>query len=148
MKWVEAHPKLDSTRMYMWGFSQNSFFTVRAAYCFPNNFVGLFQAGSTMKEIGQKPFGKGCNPQVTRENWEKCEAEGKQGLSCEQCYAQYPCEECKYWPIYPCYNPERRMIDCSANYNNDAAIYEAEHKKPTNSSNPGHAWRMYETLKR
>ena len=145
MKWVEANPKLDSTRMWMWGFSRNSLFTVYAAYCFPKNFVGLFQAGSTMLERGQKPFGRGCKPEVTGETWKKCKEEG---LKCEQCAAKYPCEECKYFPAYPCYNPERPMIDCSANYINDAGMYEVENKQRVNESNPGNAWRMYEALKR
>ena len=148
MKWVEAHPNLDSTKMWIWGFSRNSLFTVYAAYCFPKNFVGLFQAGSTMMQKGLKPFGRGCKPQVTGESWKVCKEEGKRGLSCEECAAKYPCEDCKYFPTYPCYNPERPMIDCSANYIDDGLIYEVEDKKPSNASNPGNAWRMYEALER
>jgi len=30
-----------------------------------------------------------------------------------------PCEDCEYWPIYPCYNKKRAMIDCLADYKND-----------------------------
>ena len=31
----------------------------------------------------------------------------------------FPCEECQYWPIYPCHSSTRPMVDCLAVYDND-----------------------------
>merc|ERR1719328_364602 len=33
MNWVETNPDLDATRMYAWGFSQNSMFSAYIGYC-------------------------------------------------------------------------------------------------------------------
>ena len=38
---------------------------------------------------------------------------------CSDCMEESPCEECQYWPIYPCYSATRPMVDCLAVYDND-----------------------------
>ena len=40
--------------------------------------------------------------------------------------ADFPCEECQYWPIYPCYSATKPMVDCLAVYDNDAIAVESE----------------------
>ena len=38
---------------------------------------------------------------------------------CNQCKQTHFCTDCQYWPIYPCYSPNRPMIDCVMEYTND-----------------------------
>ena len=112
LQWVEANPDLDATRMWAWGFSQNSAFSTLIAFCFPNNFVGVFAAGFGMRLICEKPYGPGCSGQAGRnppwkgEEWQLWDQEK-------------PCTDCKYVPNYPCYNPARPMIGCAVEYTND-----------------------------
>ena len=117
LQWVETNPELDATRMWAWGFSQNSVFSQLIGYCFPDNFAGVFQGASALRLTGQKPYGVGCDGQVRNSDWETCKAEKIK--RCDQCAEKYPCDECKYWPNYPCYNPVRPMIGCLTEYEND-----------------------------
>ena len=139
LQWVEANPKLDSTRMWVHGFSQNSVWAIYTAYCFPQNFVGVYQGGATMSVKGIEPYALNCQSNVRGSDSNKCKGKNK----CETCAKAFPCEECQYYPLYPCYNPERPMIDCSANYINDKLVYSIGNK-----SDSGRAWRMHEILKR
>ena len=142
IQWVEANPKMDATRMWVNGFSQNSVWAIYTAYCFPQNFVGVYQGGATMSFKGQEPFALSCQSNVKPSVYETCK-KSKPRLRCGTCAEKYPCEECQFYPLWPCYNPERPMIDCSANYNNDARVYSR-----TDKSDPGKAWTMHEVLKR
>merc|ERR1719273_2368337 len=55
------------------------------------------------------------------------------------CLTDDPCTECEYWPIYPCYQSKRAMIDCVAEYTNDGISVDKE----TDTSS---AVYMYEAL--
>ena len=47
----------------------------------------------------------------------------------------FPCEECQYWPIYPCYSAAKPMVDCLAVYDNDAiAVSQSEDPDIYNSA--------------
>ena len=46
----------------------------------------------------------------------------------------FPCEECQYWPIYPCYSNTKPMVDCLAVYDNDAIAVEPEDPDTYNSA--------------
>ena len=62
--------------------------------------------------IGVRPYLPGCQGQVTASDFENCNG-------CNQCIATNFCDDCKYWPIYPCFSPARPMIDCVVEYVND-----------------------------
>ena len=59
------------------------------------------------------PFLAGCQGQVT------ASAFANECSNCNQCIASHFCDECQYWPIYPCYSPVKPMVDCVADYFND-----------------------------
>ena len=54
--------------------------------------------------------------------------------SCNECMADFPCEECQYWPIYPCYSATKPMVDCLAVYDNDAIAVDLENPDTHNSA--------------
>ena len=85
-----------------------------------------------------KPFLQGCRAQVLHSNWDKCHAQQK---TCQQCIEEYPCSECQYWPIYPCYTPEKPMIDCLTEYTNDGTTTNLQ-----NPNNESTALYMYSRL--
>ena len=62
------------------------------------------------------PYLPGCQGQVLATDWDKCQA---QHLNCQRCSEDYPCPDCQYWPLYPCYTPEKPMVDCISEYTND-----------------------------
>ena len=138
IQWAEANPELDASRMFAWGFSQNSMFSAYIGHCFPENFVGVYQAGSGLALSSQPLQLPGCQGLVSASVFRQCRAEGDK---CKTCKAKYPCTECEYWPIYPCYNPEKPMIHCIEEYTNDGISTD---KKSQTSS----ARNMYEALMR
>ena len=118
IQWLESQPdQFDSSRMYSVGFSQNSMFSAYIGFCFPDQVRGVFQAGSGMALTGLEPNLPGCQGHVTASQYAECDAEC---VKCDSCQETYPCEECQYWPIYPCYNSQRPMVDCLIEYDNDA----------------------------
>ena len=54
--------------------------------------------------------------------------------SCNECMEDFPCEECQYWPIYPCYSATKPMVDCLAVYDNDAIAVSVEDPDTYNSA--------------
>ena len=60
-----------------------------------------------------RPYLPGCQGQVAASDF------GTNCNGCNQCIATHFCDECKYWPIYPCFSPVRPMIDCVVEYVND-----------------------------
>ena len=58
----------------------------------------------------------GCEGQVTASDWDQCHQNHQ---NCDQCQQTSPCLECQYWPIYPCFTPEKPMVDCISEYTND-----------------------------
>ena len=117
--WLDSYPDwYDTTRLYAEGFSQNSVFSAYLAFCFHEKFQGVWQSGSGMGLSGMKPILPGCRAQVLTSDWSKCKAQQK---GYNWCIQEFPCPECQYWPIYPCYTPEKPMVDCISEYTNDGA---------------------------
>ena len=113
LDFIESRPdQFDSSRIWAEGFSQNSMFSAYIGFCFSDRILGVWQGGSGMALTGKKPNLPGCQGQCTASAFAAAD-------NCNQCIASTPCTECQYWPIYPCYNPERPMIDCLADYTND-----------------------------
>merc|ERR1711881_209533 len=113
MNFIENSNQFDSTRVYTEGFSQNSMFSAYIAFCFPDNVLGVWQGGSGMAITGEPPNLPGCQGQVTAYDFaNNCQ-------NCKACIASHPCSECQYWPIYPCYSPNRPMVNCLSEYTND-----------------------------
>merc|ERR1711953_150984 len=118
IEFLESHPEqFDASRMWSQGFSQNSMFSAYIGFCFPDQILGVYQGGSGMALNGLEPNLPGCQGQVTSSQFAQCK---DNNVQCQQCAAQYPCEDCQYWPIYPCYNSARPMVDCLVEYDNDA----------------------------
>ena len=116
MQWVETNADLDETRMWAWGFSQNSMFSAYIGYCFPDNIVGVYQAGSGLSLPPNPPRTPGCEGHVKASVFKQCKAEG---MNCGKCFKTNPSIESQYWPIYPCYNPTGPMVHCIEEYTND-----------------------------
>merc|ERR1712038_118684 len=114
MNWIKAHPgQFDSSMIYANGFSQNSMFSAYIGFCFNENFKGVWQAGSGMTLKGKSPYVPNCGGQLAASTFAQC------GGPCRQCIQQYTCEDCQYWPIYPCYSPKHPIAHCIAEYTND-----------------------------
>jgi len=133
---IENNPDaFDVSSIYAEGFSQNSMFSAYIGFCFPDKVVGIWQGGSGMALTGQLPNLPACQGQ--------CRASVYVNMtSCDQCIEEEPCTECEYWPIYPCHNKKRAMIDCLAEYNND--FISVSREDPAASS----ATYMYSKLKK
>ena len=117
--WISAQEqlkKLDSTKVFTKGFSQNSMFAVYTAVCFADKVAGVWQGGSGLAKTAFSPIVPGAQAQCTLSH---ALADG--GTS--QCCKQHFCTECKYWPLYPqtCAStkPERKIVDCLMTYTND-----------------------------
>ena len=117
IEFLESHPEqFDASRMWSQGFSQNSMFSAYIGFCFPDQILGVYQGGSGMALTGLEPNLPGCQGQVTASQFAQCK---DNNVQCQQCAAQSPCEDCQYWPIYPCFNSARPMVDCLVEYDND-----------------------------
>ena len=138
LDWVKSNPKLNENKMYAWGHSQNSVFSAYITYCFPDNFVGVYQGGAALTVKGTKPIGPACQTYVKASDYSQCRAEGLKKKDCDKCAERYPCDECQYWPIYPCYNPKRPTINCITGYNDDPYMYDTK-----NPDEMGNGWKMY-----
>ena len=124
--WLDLYPDLyDTERLFAEGHSQNSMFSAYLAYCFHQRVQGVWQSGSGMSLNGMKPYLPGCEGQVLHSDWTQCQA---QHLNCQRCSDEYSCPECQYFPIYPCYTPEKPMVECISEYTNDGVT--------TNLQNP------------
>lgn len=115
---IESKPtQYDTTQIYAVGFSQNSMFAAYIGYCFSDRGVlGIWQGGSGMSLHGQPPYLPGCQGQVTNTDFQKCH---QNRVPCQRCKDEYPCSDCKYWPIYPCYSEKKPMVQCIHEYTND-----------------------------
>ena len=100
----------DNDKIYAEGFSQNSMFSAYTAFCFPDKVVGIWQGGSGMAHTGLPPNLPAMQAQCTKSSFDEW------GKDCDE---EDPCEDCQYWPIYPCYSSQRQMVDCVAEYTND-----------------------------
>jgi len=114
MEWINSQPeKFDATRVYSAGFSQNSMFSAYIAFCFNDQFKGVWQGGSGLTLKGKEPYVPNCGGQLAASTFAQC------GKACKQCLQSYTCNDCQYWPIYPCYSPVQPMAHCIAEYTND-----------------------------
>jgi len=121
---LEANPdKFDNDKIYAEGFSQNSMFSAYTAFCFPDKVRGLWQGGSGMALTGVGPSLPAMQAQCTKTSYNE---HGK------DCAEEDPCEDCQYWPIYPCHSSQRQMVDCIAEYTND--MISVDRKDLTRSS--------------
>jgi len=112
----EDSSTFDSSRIYTWGFSQNSMMSAYIGFCFSHLVAGIVQSGS----------GLVARPEVTKPPPNKggfCKFSDYNTFS-NSCQNDAPCDvdECKYWPIYPCYEP-REVLHCSFVYKADPIGY-------------------------
>ena len=108
---IESNPdKFDASKIWVEGFSQNSVFSAYIGFCFSNKVLGVWQEAGGMALNGHKPDWPRLEAQCTVSSFDQF---GK------KCKEKQPCTECKYWPIYPCYQPKRAVIDCVVDYTND-----------------------------
>jgi len=135
-EFIEANPNhFDASRVWAEGFSQNSVFSAYMAFCFSDKVLGITQGGSGLALTGQKPYFPGCEGQVAHSDIEECHG------NCELCIQTHPCEECKYWPIYPCYSEKKPMISCIHEYTNDPVSVD-----PANPDEHSSSLYMYEKM--
>ena len=114
IEWINSQPdKFDSSRMYSAGFSQNSMFSAYIAFCFNDQFKGVWQGGSGLTLKGKAPYVPNCGGQLAASTFAACTG------ACKKCAAENTCEACQYWPIYPCYSPVQPLAHCIAEYTND-----------------------------
>jgi len=116
---IDANPdQFDASKIYAQGFSQNSMFSAYIGFCFHEKVLAIWQGGSGLAYTGVGPNLPGCQAQVKASVYTECQASNPK-LMCNDCQEESPCEECQYWPIYPCYSASRPMVDCLAVYDND-----------------------------
>lgn len=99
----------DISKVFMKGFSQNSMFAAYAAYCFPEQVAGIWQASSGLAIKGFFPVPPRKETQCSRWSFDEYG---------EECEKKNPCKACKYFPIYPCHF-RRPMVHCVSLYSND-----------------------------
>ena len=110
-EFIEQNPsQFDNDKIYAVGFSQNSMFSAYTAFCFPDKVIGLWQGGSGMATKETGPDLPGMQGQCSASSF---------AANSRNCLTIDPCTDCQYWPIYPCYNEQRPMIDCVNDYDND-----------------------------
>lgn len=133
---IESNPsQFDVSKIYAEGFSQNSMFSAYIGFCFNDKVVGIWQGGSGMAlnlPDGRRPNLPGLQAQCTASAFTEYQ---------RRCLTEDPCTECQYWPIYPCYQPQRAMIDCVVEYTNDGISVDVRGGTGTSS-----AVYMYEAL--
>jgi len=110
LDFIKEDKRFDASRVWAEGFSQNSMFSAYIGFCFNDKVLGIWQGGSGMALTGKAPTLPGAQAQCTASAFAELKRD---------CMVKEPCEDCEYWPIYPCYNKKRAMIDCLADYKND-----------------------------
>ena len=88
-------------------------FAAYTAFCFPRNVRGLWQGGSGLALAREPPVLPGG------EGW--CSATDYEQLGFPGCLSR-PFDG-EFFPIWPCYNPERPMVHCIASYDDDDVVY-------------------------
>ena len=116
--WVaQQNGKLDKSKVFTRGFSQNSMFAAYTAVCFADKVAGIWQGGSGLAKTGFSPVVPGGQAQCALSKFKA--ANDDVATCCRDSF----CTTCKYWPIYPqtCAKtkPERKLIDCIVAYTND-----------------------------
>jgi len=139
MSFIDSRPnEFDASRVYTEGFSQNSMFSAYIGFCFGDKVVGIWQGGSGLalssQELNLPNFQVHCTSSAFVEYGRNCKTEVK-------------CVDCKYWPIFPCYQPKRAMIDCVAEYTDDGISVSNDESTAINMYeilvNEGHDARLF-----
>jgi len=104
----------DSSKIYTWGFSQNSMFSAYVGFCFSHLVAGIVQGGSGLVVRSE-------NPRAPPNLGGYCKYSDYNTLG-GKCRNEAPCQECEYWPIYPCYEA-RPVVHCSFIYQGDPIGY-------------------------
>ena len=86
-----------------------------------------------------KPVTPGCQGHTKYSVYKTCM---KNKLNCNKCMRDHLCKECQYWPIYPCYSPERPMIHCLEEYDNDSVVPDTSKPMYDRSKMEGHDARL------
>jgi len=119
---IAAATTLDTNKVFISGFSQESMFAAYTAVCFAGRIKGVWQGGSGMARNSQTPVVPGLEGQCARNDYLELGS---------NCCAQRFCTGCKYFPIYP-KTCGKKLIDCLMTYEGDelacgadANMYEA-----------------------
>ena len=110
LDWISNSQSFDDSNIYAEGFSQNSMFSAYLGFCFSNQVAGIWQGGSGMALTGVPPTLPASQAQCTASSF------AEYGRDCVD---EDPCTTCQYWPVYPCYQPQRAMKHCIVEYDND-----------------------------
>merc|ERR1719277_452142 len=109
-KLIEDDPvTFDKDKIYTSGFSQNSMFSAYVGFCFSHKVAGIAQSGAGLVIKGATTIDPQAAGYCKFSDFKKYKKE---------CVKTSPCKECKYWPIYPCYEP-RKVVYCSIMYQKD-----------------------------
>lgn len=109
LDFIDARQDLDSTKVFVEGFSQSSMFSAYFTVCFADRIAGMFQSGSALTKTYHTPITPGFEGQCSRSDFF---AHG------DECCTEQFCENCKWWPIYP-RTCEHKIISCMATYTGD-----------------------------
>uniref|UniRef100_A0A7M5UFV2 Uncharacterized protein n=2 Tax=Clytia hemisphaerica TaxID=252671 RepID=A0A7M5UFV2_9CNID len=111
-EFIDENEEIFNTdKIFTEGFSQNSMFSAYIGFCYSDRVTGIWQGGSglafkSQENVNLPGMQSKCSASSYAENKKDCEE-------------VEPCTDCEYWPIYPCYESTKPMIDCIADYNND-----------------------------
>lgn len=113
-KWIESQSSLDSSKIFLTGFSQNSMFAFYVSVCWSSKVAGLWQGGSGLAKTGYTPVVPGTQAQCSFSERMKV------GDPAHACCASAFCTECQYWPIYPkrC-SGQKKLTSCIMAYTDD-----------------------------
>jgi len=146
---IDANPdKFDTSKIYAVGFSQNSAFSATIGFCFNERVLGIWQGGTGLGVKDELPVLLECRTVVAFSARVECKNSQPSISKCDDCAAEYPCEDCQYWPIYPCYSSIRPMVDCLSVYSNDgiAVQMDEDNITPTDPYTENSAVHMYDKL--
>jgi len=108
---IEDDPEtFDASKIYTYGFSQNSIFSAYVGFCFSDKVAGIVQTGS-----GLVVASEGGRPAPNSGGLCKYSEYNEYGTDCRKSHA---CTDCEYWPIFPCYEP-RPVVHCGFIYEDD-----------------------------
>ena len=133
-EFINANPaKFNTDKVYAEGFSQNSMFSAYIGFCHSDKVVGIWQGGSGLALTSQTDLNlpamqAHCTASMYKEHKKDCDVQPD------------ACPGCKYWPIYPCYDARKPMINCIADYKNDYIANSRENPVTSTAEN------MYEAM--
>lgn len=107
---------LDMDAIYLAAFGTSSYFATLLSFCLSDQIRGVMVGGGSMVVPD------------TQYNY------AKRGLGrVMDKYARFgTCDTCKFWPVYPCYEPSRPVRVCFAATNNDPYVWDQSFKRSMN----------------